>query len=277
MNLWLAQILAVVRLEWKKTFFAKRGLWVYFVALMPVVLFVGHSIAAMYHPDMDRDFGEQTNIFAAIFQVFYLRLCVFFGCVGIFMTLIRGEMLDRSLHFYFLAPIRREVLMAGKFAAGLLAATVIFGTSTAIQFIANYWYFDSPTLHEFIVRGDAVHQFLSYLGVTTLACAGYGSVFLAAGVLVRNPIIPAAVILVWEAINSFLPAFLQKASVIYYLKSLCPVDIPPQLPPPFSLIAVNPDPASPLVAIPGLLLVSAAVVLWSGYKIRRLEINYSTD
>ncbi len=193
------------------------------------------------------------------------------------MNLIRGEMLDRSLHFYFLAPIRREVLMAGKFIAGLLAASVIFGTSAVLQLVALYWYYDPPTIQQFVFRGDGLHHLFSYLGVTVLACVGYGSVFLAAGVLMRNPIVPAAVILVWESINSFLPAFLQKFSVIYYLKSLCPVEVPPQVPPPFSLLAVNPDPASPLVAIPSLLLLSALVIVWSGRRIRRLEINYGTD
>ncbi len=44
--------------------------------------------------------------------------------------------------------------------------------------------------------------------------------------LFRNPILPAAAILIWEAINPFLPAVLKQFSVIYYLKSLCPVDIP---------------------------------------------------
>jgi len=276
MNLWLTQILAVIRLELKKTFFARRGLWIYLLALGPLLLFGAHTFSVItFH--QQADFGQDTNIFATAFQFFYLRLAIFFGCVGIFMNLIRGEMLDRSLHFYFLAPIRREVLMAGKFLAGLFAATVIFGTSTILQLIALYAAFDAPTLQEFVFRGDGLHHLFAYLGVTVLACVGYGSVFLAAGVLMRNPIIPAAVMLVWESINSFLPAFLQKFSVIYYLKSLCPVDVPPQVPPPFALLAVNVDPVSPLIAIPSLLLLSALVVLWSGYKIRRLEINYGTD
>ena len=68
----------------------------------------------------------------------------------------------------------------------------------------------------------------AYLGATVLACIGYGSIFLAAGLLFRNPLIPAAVILVWESINSFLPSLLQKFSVIYYLKSLCPIQIIPE-------------------------------------------------
>jgi ABC-type transport system involved in multi-copper enzyme maturation permease subunit len=271
MNLWIAQILAVIRLELKKTFFAKRGLWIYILAFLPLLLYTAHAINHRRPPD----FGEDTNIFATVFQFFYLRLAIFFGCVGIFMNLIRGEMLDRSLHYYLLAPIRREVLMAGKFLAGLIASTVIFGVSTLLQLFALYCIYDSQALQEFFFRGDGLHHVAAYLGVTVLACIGYGSVFLAAGVLMRNPIIPAAVILVWESINSFLPVFLQKVSVIYYLKSLCPVEVPPQVPPPFSLLAVNPDPASALVAIPSLLLLSALVVIWSGRKIRRLEISYA--
>ncbi|MCP4455422.1 MAG: hypothetical protein GY809_28515, partial [Planctomycetes bacterium] len=43
-GLWLTQILAVMRLEMKKTFFAKRGAWVYLLAFAPVVLYLVHSI-----------------------------------------------------------------------------------------------------------------------------------------------------------------------------------------------------------------------------------------
>jgi hypothetical protein len=37
--LWLTQIRAIVRIEMKKTFFAKRGLWIYLLAMAPVALF----------------------------------------------------------------------------------------------------------------------------------------------------------------------------------------------------------------------------------------------
>jgi hypothetical protein len=49
----LAQISAVIRLEVKKTFFAKRGLWIYLLALMPLALFVGHAVVKGYQ-DRDR-------------------------------------------------------------------------------------------------------------------------------------------------------------------------------------------------------------------------------
>ena len=120
-NLRLVQMYAVLRLELKKTFFARRGLWVYLVAFSPLILFAGHSLTMLYR-GRPCDFGQDTNIFATVFQVFYLRLAVFFGCLGIFMNLFRGEVLDKSLHYYFLAPVKREVLLAGKFAAGFVCS-----------------------------------------------------------------------------------------------------------------------------------------------------------
>src|SRR3984893_11335329 len=98
--LWIRQIAAVIRLEMKKSFFARRGLWVYLLALMPLVLFAGHSIEVIIH-QKPCDFGEDTNIFATVFQLLDMRLTIFFGCLGIFMNLFRGELLDRSLHYYF--------------------------------------------------------------------------------------------------------------------------------------------------------------------------------
>jgi hypothetical protein len=58
--------------------------------------------------------------------------------------------------------------------------------------------------------------------VTALACVGYGAVFLMSGILFRNPMIPAAVVMVWENLNPFLPTVLKKISVIFCLKNLCP-------------------------------------------------------
>ena len=45
------------------------------------------------------NFEEDRTIFAGIFQFFYLRLAIFFGCLGMFMYLFRGEMANRTLHY----------------------------------------------------------------------------------------------------------------------------------------------------------------------------------
>ncbi|UCD49736.1 MAG: hypothetical protein JSW27_19655, partial [Phycisphaerales bacterium] len=170
MKLWCRQIVSVVRLEMKKTFFSKRGLWVYLLAFAPVVLYMVYSVhatrerqrlaqLAAEHPisraafeeiktglsrnqvveklgepywqrtlyrhrdreeerslvlckytdgknDITYHFGDgeltwierrgpdtlpkSQLIFATSFQFYFLRLAVFFGCVGIFVNLFRG-------------------------------------------------------------------------------------------------------------------------------------------------------------------------------------------
>src|SRR6202011_1541637 len=44
-RIWWEQIKAVIRLEMKKTFFAKRGLWIYVLAVLAVFLFIAFAIA----------------------------------------------------------------------------------------------------------------------------------------------------------------------------------------------------------------------------------------
>ena len=219
---------------------------------------------------------EDAKIFAGVFQFLYLRLFIFFGCLFVFMNLFRGEMLDKTLHFYFLAPLRREVLVAGKFLAALIATAAIFCVSTLGQLAFLYMHWAPEQRTEY---GSLYSDAAAYVGVTALACLGYGAVFLMAGMLVRNPLIPGAVILLWESINGILPSTLRHMSIIYYLKSLCPVDVPmsQNTPPPLALLASNVDPAGPVVAIGGLLLVATLVVGYSMLQVRKMEINYGAD
>jgi ABC-type transport system involved in multi-copper enzyme maturation permease subunit len=229
--------------------------------------------------ERDRDtIPKDSLIFAGVFQFFYLRLAIFFGCVGVFTNLFRGEMLDKSLHFYLLTPIRREILAIGKYLAGLIATVVIFCVSTFLQLAALSLHFDGNEVSTYLTGGGWGHV-ASYLGVTAAACLGYGSIFLAAGLLFKNPIIPAATVLVWEGMNMFLPAALKKVSVIFYLQSLSPLVAPPDanLPPLQKLFITAAEPVPASWALLGLLTVTILVLTLAARKARKLEINYSTD
>ena len=221
---------------------------------------------------------EDRAVFAAIFQYFYLRLAIFFGCLGIFMNLFRGEMLDKTLHFWFLAPARREVLLAGKYGAGLIASVIIFTGGALLCFTVVLLVQNPADVRAYWEASGWAHAFW-YAMAAMLGCVGYGSVFVAAGLVLRNPIIPAAVLLGWEAVNSFLPVILQRLSVLYYLQSLCPVPAPVDKDMPAILqLFLNPAaPASHAGAILGILVVSALVLCVAALVIRRMEISYSTE
>lgn len=273
-NLWLAQVRAILRLEIKKNFLARRGLWIYLLAMAPAVLLWAHAFLNL-RDARKCDLGRDSLIFAAVFQFFYLRLAIFFGCVGVFMNLFRGEMIEKSLHYYLLAPVRREVLLAGKYLAGVLTTSVIFCTATALSLAAILAHAPRQASEQYLFAGGGAGHVLAYMGTAALACIGYGGVFLVMGFLFRNPVIPAALVLLWESINPFLPAMLKKISVIFYLQSLCPVPVPAQGD--FAFLAVLAEPTPAYLAVPGLLLLTAAGLVLAARQVRKLEINYGAE
>jgi ABC-type transport system involved in multi-copper enzyme maturation permease subunit len=211
-------------------------------------------------------------IFAWINGGLILRTVVFFGCAWIFMNLFRGELVDRSLHYYFLSPVRREVLVAGKYLSGVVTSVILFTMTTVVSMLLLYFPHFPSESSRFFFEGSGLGQLLTYVGITVLACIGYGAFFLVVGLFFRNPIIPALVLYGWEAINFLLPPLLKKISVIHYLNSLVPVPAPEATP--FAVIA---EPTPAWLAIPGLLIVTLLVLIAASYRIRRLEIKYGGD
>jgi hypothetical protein len=224
------------------------------------------------------NFDEDRLVFAGIFQNFYLRLAVFFGCLGMFMYAVSGEMANRTLHYWFLAPVRREVLLAGKYASALVASSAIFGGGALVAFAAMVWPHDAVEVQAYWNAGGMSHAFW-YAAAAALGCVGYGSLFLAIGLHVRNPIVPGAVLLGWEAINGILPPVLQKFSILYYLQSLCPVPPPmdDDAPALIRLLASPAAPASRPEAILGLVILTALVLWLAARAVRRMEISYGGD
>jgi len=268
------QLTGILRLELKKTFLSRRGWWIYFLAAGPVVLCLLHWLFEMNvrRANTNHVLGDDVVAFAAMFQFFFLRGAIFFGAVGIFTNLFRAEMLEKTLHYYYLTPVRREVLVLGKYLSGVAVALVLFLFSVAASFllIGRHW---GPMYNDYIFHGPGLTQLEWYLIVTALACIGYGAVFLTCGILFRNPMIPAAVVFVWEGINPFLPSLLKKISVIFYLRNLCPVEVP--LPPPLNLMITETDPTPAWLAILGLFAVGAMLLAYSAITARQGEIRYS--
>lgn len=224
------------------------------------------------------NFTQDRLTFAGMFQFYYLRLAIFFGCLGIFANLFRGEMLDKTLHFWFLAPARREVLLVGKYLAGVIAAVLVFTVGAALGFTMMLWPHHAAQVTAYWQDQGLSHLFW-YTSAAALGCIGYGSIFLAVGLLFRNPIIPAVLILFWENINGVLPTLLQKLSVLYYAQSLCPVPVPTNDSTPLLIrLLISPaDPPSTFTAVFGFFIVTALVLWVTSLIVRRLEINYNTE
>ena len=269
---WFRQLLAIVRIEFGKTLFSRRAFSCYALIAVPIAVL---TVAAFdTNPDGSPVFESIENarrIFAFMFSSLFIGGVLFLGNAAIFTSLFRGEMLDRSIHYYLLSPVRREILVLSKYLAGLASAFVMFGLCTAICFVLLYVPFG---LEEFITdlsNGVVTRQLGLYLGIVLLGSMGYGSVFMATGLLFRNPLIPIVVVAGWEMLHFILPPALKIFSIIYYIKGLLPIPLDEG---PLAVI-VAPPPVG--VSIIGMFGLSAATVAISVLILKRLELRYTDE
>ena len=273
-RLYGSQISILVRNELRQNLFTRRRIWIYLLALIPALIILTHVILDRNQPAGPAQLESDTQVLAGIVQLYYFRLGIFFACMAIFTWLFRGEMVERTLHYQFLVPVRREVLVVGKFLAGALVAIALFETAVFACFYLMYCRFGSAG-KSYVFDGPGLGQLGSYLLVTALACLGYGAVFIALSLLFKNPIVPGVVIMGWEAIAPIFPAWAQRLSVTFYLKHLCPVSLP--VTGPLAIFTIVAEPVSPFVAVLGLVCLTIAILAISCFLIHRMEITYTAE
>lgn len=253
-----------------------RGLGAAGLALLALLPSVPWGIGWLLRltTDWSPELSEVSIGFAGLFQGFELPMVLFFACVVVFAGVARRDIRQRTLHHYMLCPIRREVLLAGRFAAGVAVAFAFLAAGTVLAYALAFGQLagaDGFALRRFFTDGPGLGHLAAYLAVVLLGCVGYGSAFTALGLWVRNPIVPVLAVLGWEALTPFLPPGLKAITIYHYLRGLCPVPIDEG---PFALLA---EPPSPWLAVPGLLAVCAVLLALAAVRMRRLEIDYGEE
>jgi ABC-type transport system involved in multi-copper enzyme maturation permease subunit len=265
-SLWGQQALTIMKMELKRYILARRWLGVYAAAFAPVGLLL---IAAFQMRPDRQSLSDLSEMYAFLFQTYILRLAIFLSCALVFSQLFRGEILEKTLHFYLLSPVRREVIAFGKYLAGVAALSLLFATTAILTNIIIYLPNSSRT--SFFLEGDGISNLVRYVLVTILACVAYGGIFTLSGLLFRNPIVSAFVVGMWEAFYFILPETLQKLTVMHYLQSLLPLIIDRG---PFSVVI---DPSGALWSIVTLVGVAMGFVWLSGKALCRTEVTYTAD
>ncbi|HQN09275.1 MAG TPA: hypothetical protein PLL76_01945 [Thermoanaerobaculia bacterium] len=262
----LRQLGAVVRLELRRLFRGREGKATLFFALAPVLLAVVGLFAR--HDPLPAARAERS--FGFIFQNLVLQGTLYFGCLFTFGGLVRGEQIGKTLHHLLLAPVRREVLLLGKYLAALAATATLFGVGSAVTYVALLSDGGRPALAAHLGSGGA-ERLVAYVLVAALACAAYGALFLAFGQWVKNPAFPALAFWGWEHLNFLLPEGLKRLGLIHYLLSLTPVRVPE------SFLAILGDPLPVWVSVPVPLLFTAALLAFAAWKVRRTEVDYGIE
>jgi hypothetical protein len=262
----LRQLGAAFLLELKRLFRGREGRVALFFAAVPFFL----SVVAVTVRDEPVVPGRVENEFAFLFQNLVLQGTLYFGALFAFGGLLRGEQIGKTLHHLFLAPVRREVVLLGKYLAALAATAVLYGGFAALAYLALLSGAGTSAALAHLSSGGAA-RLLSYVLVAALACAGYGALFLVLGQWVKNPIFPGLVFWGWEHLNFLLPEVLKRLGLIHYLLSLTPVKVPE------GFLAVLGDPLPAWVAIPAPLLFATALLALAAWKVRRMEVDYGVE
>lgn len=265
---WRKQIRTLAGNELRRSLFSRRSLPLYLLVAMPLVLM---ALRAVFLPAAERvDPSKATVEFAEVFLFFLLRFIVFFANAVIFVRLFRGEILERSLHYTLLAPVRREVLVLGKYLGGLLSAVFLLIPTICASYFLTYLPHGAPGL-QLMLSSSGLGILARYILIVVLASCAYGGLFILAGLYFKNPMVPAILFLGWETLTPFLPAFLKSLSFIHYLVSFAPVPVSLGA---FALLA---RPVAWWLALLALLGSTAVLLFLAGRVAARLEVTYSAD
>jgi ABC-type transport system involved in multi-copper enzyme maturation permease subunit len=265
---WVSQLWAVAKVELRRYRRGRRWIAPCVLAILPNLI----MLSPMLFGRLNTEFGGMRRgpiDYARFFQNFWLQFMIFSSCVTVFSQLFRSEFLEKTLHHYYLVPIRREAVVFGKFLTALVPSVLLFTTTTASTYFSFFW--PSASGRDFLLSALGISHMLRYIAIAALACAAYGAVFLLLGLTFRNPMIPALFVLSWETFNYVLPSLFQHLSVTLYLRSFMPVTI---LNGPFG---VTVEPPSLPASAAGLLIASVGIVALSAYLVRHIQITYSAD
>jgi ABC-type transport system involved in multi-copper enzyme maturation permease subunit len=257
------QLWAVARWEWRRQLRGMRLAFLLVLALLPVAL--AAAMAALpVHLEWRDSVNGVREVYANFYHLLVVRVVLFFGCLAGFLGLIRGEVETRTLHYFFLAPVRRPLVVLGKYLAAVTVAWALFVPATALSLAAVY----RPAAAGGLLPAAAWGDLPAYLAMTLLGCLGYGALFVALGALLRGPGLVVALFFAWEWFEFLLPPVLKQLSVVHYLKALTPFPIADG---PFALLA---EPTAPWLAALQLLLYIAVAVGVAVLAVRRMEVSY---
>jgi ABC-type transport system involved in multi-copper enzyme maturation permease subunit len=258
---------ALSRREAARSLAGRRLLPLGILAVLPILLAL---LRALFLPSSQAaNAAGGVAEFGQVFWVFILRIVVFFSAAHAFVKTFRAEITDETLHWSLLAPLRRRELVIGKFAGAWVATTLVLSISTVVTWVL-YLLPHASHLGDFVARAGVAHL-ASYLLVVAFACAAYGAIFLLMGLYFSSPMIPAVVLLGWEALTPFLPSTLKSLTVVHHLAALLPV--PVQLGS-FAVAGSAPPAWLGTAALIGCVVVFLTLAV---RKARRLEVSYSAD
>jgi ABC-2 type transport system permease protein len=154
------------------------------------------------------------DLYAIIIAVYYVRNVVPLAALFYATSLVADEVEGKTLTYLLTRPIRRESILAGKFAAYVVTVLSFVLPATVVTF------FLLATARGLAGLGSNVPVLFQDLGVIALGVVCYGALFTLMGVLLRRPVIPGLLFLFpWELLANA-PGYMPRLTLSAWLRSL---------------------------------------------------------
>jgi len=207
------QTWAVARLTLRNLILSKRTILMLLLSCVPV------AIAAVVRYWLPLGAGRPVSqeLFTGLFIGLYVYFVILLMTIFYGTSLIAEERSDRTITFLQSRPVRRELIVLGKFSAYAASVTLMLLCSLGLTYaILSGMDGDPSAFHEAV-------PFARYGRVVVLAVLAYGALFTFFGATFNHPVIAAFFYcFAWESILPYLPVFLKKGTLMHYVLSLGP-------------------------------------------------------
>ena len=155
------------------------------------------------------------------FVIWGLYLWVIVPILGVFYgtSLIADEVEDKTITYLFVRPIRRGAVLLGKYLAYVVCTVLVVLPSVVLVYLLVV-----PINGRL---GGSFIDLLKDLALLALGLVVYGAVFALVGAKLKRPLLVGLMFIFgWEKAVMFVPGYLRKFTVAYYIQGLVPHAMP---------------------------------------------------
>ncbi len=220
-GLWTG-VMRIFDLSLGQMIWSRRTVFMALVVSAPMALAVLYRLfhASFGDPEIDGHAVRGSTLFGMTIWLLYLRFIV--PILGVFYgtALIADEVEDKTITYLLVRPIARRAILLGKYLAYVAStAFVVLPSVMIVYFLTTA--FDLRVIAQSF---PALAKDLALLGAGLVV---YGAVFAFVGTRLRHPLVVGLVFVFgWEQFALFIPGYMRRFTVMYYLQALVPHAMP---------------------------------------------------
>lgn len=281
----LMQFLAMARLAVRRYRLSKVLVGVILLALIPVGIAALRSGVLFYmfgfafsdplpaspnHRSDNMDAGSTITVMRTLLTMVILKFSVVFSGLLFGNAALREETDNQTLHYLFLQPIERWLIVAGKFAGFIAIAAPILILGLFLTQLTLLLPYGLGGMKAVLIDQGRWWAILVEALAVTLALGVYAAFFMALGSVFRS-IFFALAFFGWEFIAAFVPTAMKYWSMGFYLNDL----LPQRALQGANMIAVLGESPGLVRSVITLTLLLAVSIAFTWQVVRRRECLYS--